>query len=156
MSPYLRRLRARVGHELLLVPSVAVLPRNGAGDVLLVRQSDTGCWGTIGGSVEPDERPGEAAVREAEEEAGVVVELEALVDVLGGPEFRVRYPNGDETAYVSAVYDARVVAGDPRPDGDETIEVRWFSRDELSAADLTPFAHASLTQLGLLATRDGP
>jgi hypothetical protein len=73
-----------------------------------------------------------------------------LVGVLGGPRFRVTYPNGDETAYVSAVYEARVSGGSPAPDGDETTEVGWFAPDELSAADLGPIARATFEELGWL------
>ena len=51
LSPYIKRMRKRVGHDLLLLPTVAVLPRDHRGRILLVRQIDTGQWGTIGGSL---------------------------------------------------------------------------------------------------------
>ena len=75
IAPYLRQLRQQVGHDLLLLPSVAVLPWDDEGRLLLVRNADTGEWQTIGGAIEPDESPEESAVREAAEEAGVTVEL---------------------------------------------------------------------------------
>jgi len=49
----------------VLLPSVAVLPWDEHGRVLLVREAETGLWQTIGGAVEPDESPAQAAVREA-------------------------------------------------------------------------------------------
>ncbi len=150
ISPYIRRLRNLVGHDLLLLPSVAVLPRDEAGRILLVRQADTGRWATIGGSGEVDEHPADAAVREADEEAGVTVELTGLVTALGGPEFRMTYPNGDETAYVSIVYEARVVGGTPRPDNDETVEVAWFHPAELAGVELDGFARHAFAAIGLL------
>src|SRR5580698_10871393 len=110
ISPHVRRLREKVGHDLLLLPSTSVLPRDSAGRLLLVRLIDTGNWATIGGAVEPDESPRECAVREAEEESGVSVRLGEVLGVLGGPEYRVTYPNGDETAYVVTVFDATVIA----------------------------------------------
>lgn len=73
ISPYLRRIRERLGSELLVLPSVTVLPTDSDGRILLVRNAETGDWMTIGGMVEPDEAPGVAAVREAREEAGVDV-----------------------------------------------------------------------------------
>ncbi|MDQ3145499.1 MAG: NUDIX domain-containing protein [Actinomycetota bacterium] len=136
ISPYIKRVRAAIGHDLLLIPSVAVLPRDDFGRVLLVRHTDSGAWATIGGSIEPDETPEDAARREAEEEAGVVVELRGLLTVVGGPGYQVVYPNGDETAYVSVVYDAVVRSGAPRPDGDETSEVGWFTVGELPSLRL--------------------
>ncbi|AYY11733.1 NUDIX domain-containing protein [Actinobacteria bacterium YIM 96077] len=150
VSPYIRRLRESIGNDLILLPSVSVLPRDNTDRILLVRQADTGRWGTIGGSVEIDEDPATAAVREAEEEAGVSVELTRLVTVLGGPQFRLTYPNGDQTAYVSIVYEARVVDGSPRPDADETLDVAWFARHELGGVDLGNFARQTFTALGLL------
>jgi ADP-ribose pyrophosphatase YjhB (NUDIX family) len=149
IGPYLERLRRLVGHELLLLPSVAVLPWDEAGRLLLVRNIDTGLWQTIGGLIELDERPQDAARREALEEAGVSVELGAIRAVLGGPEYRLDYPNGDRAAYVSTVFDARVRDGVPRPDGDETSEVRWWRPDELGAGDLDSLNRALLRHAGV-------
>jgi len=111
VSPYVRRLRDRVGHDLLLLPSVSVLPRDAAGRLLLVRHSDSGQWGTIGGAIEVDEAPADAAIREAREEAGVEVALGPVTAALGGREFRVNYPNGDQAAYIAIVYEADVTGG---------------------------------------------
>jgi ADP-ribose pyrophosphatase YjhB (NUDIX family) len=150
VSPYIAHLRQSIGHDLLLLPSVAVLPRDDLGRILLVRQSDTGRWATIGGSVEVDEDPGDAARREATEEAVVTVQLGEVVGVLGGPEFRLDYPNGDQVAYVSVVYEASVVGGEPAPDRDEVSEVAWVGLAELDTLDVTPFTRAMFTRLGLL------
>ncbi len=95
-----RSTQSALGHEPHVLPAVAVLPWDGDGRVLMVRQADSGRWATIGGAVEPDEMPAHAATREAAEEAGISLELGPVQTVTGGPEFRVRYPNGDETSYV--------------------------------------------------------
>jgi 8-oxo-dGTP pyrophosphatase MutT (NUDIX family) len=105
--------------------------RDEEGRVLLVRLIDTGNWATIGGAVEPDERPGACAVREAKEEAGITVELGPSLGAFGGPDYRVTYPNSDESASVVTVFHATVIDGTPRPDGDETSEVGWFRPEEL-------------------------
>jgi 8-oxo-dGTP pyrophosphatase MutT (NUDIX family) len=149
ISPYLRELRELVGDRLLVLPSVAVLLWDAEERLLLVRESQTGQWQTIGGAVEPDESPHEAAAREAAEEANVVIAIERLRSVLGGPEFRLRYPNGDRVSYVPTVFDARLVSGVPRADGDETTEVAWFSREELATADLTDFTVSLLAAAGV-------
>ena len=125
-----------MGHDLLLLPSTAVLPRDDAGRILLVRLIDSGNWATIGGAVEPDETPRDGAIRETEEEAGVTVELGDMLGVFGGPEYAVTYPNGDESAYVVTVFDATVISGIPRPDEDETSEVGWFRPEELPIAEM--------------------
>ena len=78
-APHIARLRAKVGNDLLLLPSVAVLPIDDDDRVLLVRQTDFGSYGTIGGAVDEDEAPEDAARREAREEIGAEVELTGLV-----------------------------------------------------------------------------
>jgi 8-oxo-dGTP pyrophosphatase MutT (NUDIX family) len=149
ISPYVARLREKVGHELLVLPSVAVLPRDELGRILLVQIADTGQWATIGGAIEPDEAPEQAAVREAEEEAGVVLSLGDLLGVVGGPEYRMVYPNGDQTCYVTTVFDARVISGSPAPDGEETIDVRWWAPDTLPLERMSSFTIALFGAVGL-------
>jgi 8-oxo-dGTP pyrophosphatase MutT (NUDIX family) len=149
ISPYLRSLRDRVGHELVLLPAVAVLPWDEDGRLLLVREAQTGLWQTVGGGIEPDEAPVDAAAREAAEEAGITIEIARLRTVVGGPRFRLTYPNGDLVSYVSIVFDVRVVAGEPRADGEETVAVAWFAPEELRAAELTDFTVALFDAIGL-------
>jgi 8-oxo-dGTP pyrophosphatase MutT (NUDIX family) len=57
------------------------------GEILLVRQRDGGVWSTPGGSVEPDEDPVDAVVRETWEETGLLVQPVALIGVFGGAKF---------------------------------------------------------------------
>lgn len=151
IAAHIARLRAVVGHELLLLPSVSVLPVDEAGRMLLVRHDghDDG-WGVLGGAVEPGESPAAAAVREAREEIGADVQLVRLLDVLGGPDYEVTYPNGDRVAYVTAVYEARVVAGFPVVSDGELSELAWFGTGELLALGLSRFAHALLSATGRL------
>jgi ADP-ribose pyrophosphatase YjhB (NUDIX family) len=114
-----------------------------------VRIIDTGEWAVIGGAIEPDESPEHAAIREAEEEAGVTLELGPILAVLGGPEFRITYPNGDQTSYVSTVFTATVTGGSPRPDGDETSEVQWWDAEQLPYDEMSDFTRALLAAVGL-------
>jgi 8-oxo-dGTP pyrophosphatase MutT (NUDIX family) len=150
MSPYFTELRSKVGADLLLVPGVSVLIWNSDGRLLLVRDTTPGPWGLVGGAIEPDEVPEDAARREAFEEVGVVVEITGLRGVLGGPSYRIRYDNGDAVSYVSTVYDARIESGVPSPDYDEVQEVGWFGPDEFSTLNLDGIAAATLDGLGLL------
>jgi 8-oxo-dGTP pyrophosphatase MutT (NUDIX family) len=142
ISPYLRRLRELIGHELLVLPSVAVLVWDAGGRLLLVRESQTGLWQTVGGAVEPDESPFDAAVREASEEAGIVVRITGIRSVVGGPRFRLTYPNGDRVSYVSTVFDAYVLDGMPHAADDETVEVGWFAPADLARIALSDFTVA--------------
>jgi 8-oxo-dGTP pyrophosphatase MutT (NUDIX family) len=148
MSAHIGRLRAAVGHDLLLLPSVSVLPVDAAGRVLLVRHAghDDG-WAVLGGAVELGESPAETAIREAREEIGAEVRLLRLIDVLGGPSYEVTYPNGDRTAYVTAVYEAEIISGVPAVADGELSDVAWFSPKELTGLTLNRFSRALLTAI---------
>lgn len=144
ISPYIRELRAHVGRTRLLLPSVSVHIFDEARRLLLVQQSDDGVWSTPGGLIEPDERPADAAVREAWEETGLFVQAERLLGVYGGPECIVRYPNGDEAQYVIVAFGCVVELGEIRPDGSETAAVKFWSQTEASALTLSPWLRAFL------------
>ncbi|MFL6070047.1 MAG: NUDIX hydrolase, partial [Actinomycetes bacterium] len=69
---------------------------------------------------------------------------------LGGPAFEMTYPNGDECAYLSIVFDARVTGGTLMPDGDEVSECRWFTRTELTSTDISSVSRSVLVATGWL------
>lgn len=144
ISPYVRWLRDRVGHERLLLPSVSVHVFDEAKRLLLVRLRDGGVWSTPGGVIEPGELPADAAVREAWEETGLVVRVDRLLGAYGGPHCTVHYPNGDETQYVIIALGCSPVSGTPRPDDDETVEVRYWSREDARDLPLAPWLKAHL------------
>jgi 8-oxo-dGTP pyrophosphatase MutT (NUDIX family) len=151
ISAHLARLRAVIGHELLVLPCATVLPADADGRILLARQTGhTDGWATIGGAVDPGESPAEAAVREAREEIGVSIRLGRLLAVLGGPDYEVTYPNGDQVAYVPAVYSAVITEGIPAPSDGELSEVAWFTPEELRTIPLSRLTRALLTATGHL------
>jgi ADP-ribose pyrophosphatase YjhB (NUDIX family) len=151
MSPHVARLRAALGGELILLPSVTVLPLDADGRLLLGRHTEAGgAWATVGGAVEIGESPADAARREAREEIGVDVRLTRLIDVLGGPEFEIVYRNGDRSAYVTAVYEAEIAGGLPAPDTEEMTELGWFASAELATTTISSFTRAVLRGVGRL------
>lgn len=152
ISEHLRSLRAKVGHDLLVLPSVAVLVWDDVGRLLLMREAQTGRWQTIGGSVDPDESPWDAARREALEESGLTVRLERIRAALGGPGYRVHYPNGDLCSYVSTVFDAAVDSGvSAGPvDEHEVAELGWFHPDDVAELELDPLNRHLLRDAGVI------
>ncbi len=137
MSEYMRSLREKVGHQLLAVPSVTVVIRDGLGRVLFGRHTTGGRWLLPGGAIEPEETPANAAVREAWEETGLHVRLERLVGVYGGPECTVDYETGDRTSYLMVVFEARPLSGRLRADGEEMLELEYL---DVEAARRLPVA----------------
>ena len=136
MSDYIRELRAKTGRMLLEMPSVTIAALDRDRRVLLVRIIGNGKWVLPGGAVEPEETPADAAVREIWEEAGIAVRLVRVACVCGGPDFVVRYANGDETSYLMVVFEAEPLSNEPRADGVETSDARWVTREEALTLDL--------------------
>lgn len=132
ISEYLRKLREKVGSDLILIPSVTVLVFDQAGRVLLVRHAEGDRWVAPGGSLEPGERPAGGAVREMWEETGLWVEPVRILGVYGGPEFQWTYANGDQVAYVMTVFEGRVRSGELRAGDEEVLELGYFSERELA------------------------
>lgn len=154
ISPFVAQLRTHVGHDLLLLPSVAACVFRDDGR-LLVALHENGLWAPPGGSVEPDERPGEAVVRELREEVGLDVEVCGLIGTYGGPEFRVHYPNGDQVAYVATVYACKIRGGRLTPDGDEVSAARFVSEDEVRTLPLSPWFRLASPDIFGWMTRSG-
>jgi len=144
ISEYLRNLRAKLGPDLLLMPSVTGLILDEERRLLMVLHADRRIWVLPGGCMDPGETPADALVREVWEETGLRVEPVALRGVFSGPEFRVQYANGDEAIYVMSVFECRVTGGVPRPDGVETLEVRYFAAAELAALPMPVWARTLL------------
>src|SRR3984957_7051321 len=90
-------------------------------------------WSIPGGVLEVGELVREAAMREALEETGLVVEAGELLGVydrvLRNAEQRVQYH------YVLIDFLCRRISGELRA-GSDAAEVRWFRREELAALKL--------------------
>jgi 8-oxo-dGTP pyrophosphatase MutT (NUDIX family) len=144
ISPYVRALRDRVGCARLLLPSVSAHLFDDERRLLLVRQRDSHVWSTPGGLVEPDERPADAVVRETWEETGLYVSPRRLQAVYGGPEFVVRYPDGDEAQYVVSAFECAVIRGSLETATPETVDARYISLAEAQTLALSPWLRACL------------
>jgi ADP-ribose pyrophosphatase YjhB (NUDIX family) len=104
--------------------------------VVLVKRAHPpiqGHWSIPGGVLEVGEMVREAAVREAREETGLMVEPDELLGVydriLRDPKQRVQYH------YVLIDFLCRAVGGELLAASDAT-EVRWFTREELPTLNL--------------------
>jgi 8-oxo-dGTP pyrophosphatase MutT (NUDIX family) len=130
MSGYLKQLRQKVGHDLLLLPSAAVAIHDEQGRLLLCLHADKNIWVTPGGLIEPGEQPAAAAMRETLEETGLEIQITGVLGVYGGPDLIIDYPNGDKAAYIGTIFRGKVTGGTLKPDNDEILDARYFTRDE--------------------------
>lgn len=128
---YIADIRKYIGHMPLINVGATVIVLNEKNEILLNLRSDTKNWGIIGGSMELGESLEETAARELMEEAGLKAESFDLLALLSGRELYFKYPNGDETYTVIAVFLAGGVSGDISINDGESYELRYFPFDKL-------------------------
>ncbi len=126
MSDYYKRLRDKVGHDLLMMPAVAAVIHDEEGRVLMMRHEADGKWSLPAGAIEPGESPTDALVREVAEETGLQVVPTQILGVFGGPQYRVTYPNDDEVEYTVTVFAADTRSGELHAADGEALEFGWF------------------------------
>ena len=132
ISEYVKRLRAKIGNDLLLLPGVTAVVINATNEVLLQLRRDTDTWAPPSGGVEPGETVADCALREVFEETGLKVVPEHVVAVLSGTEYLITYPNGDRISTVTTVFRCRPTADElPKVNDDESLDVRYFPTDAL-------------------------
>lgn len=117
---------------------------DGAGRLLLARrltEPEAGCYGLLGGKIEPGEAARDAILREIEEEIGVRLELQGFlcaVDLI--------LPGG--VHWVSVVERARIASGTPEiREPDKLADLGWFAPGA-APAPLTQAAIAAMKALG--------
>jgi len=145
VGSYLWRLRQAIGNELALMPGAMVALRRSDGEVLLTKRADDGTWCLPAGAAEPDGSFARTAVEELREETGVEVSEDDLVafGCLSEAEAHtIRYPNGDVTHCFALCFMAEKWRGEPRPDGEESVEIRFVERDSPPDPIHRPTAHA--------------
>lgn len=112
-------------HYINPVPGVGVLIEMDGGVVLVQRghPPHAGEWALPSGFVEADESAEEAAIREAEEETGLKIEL---IEMAGINSF----PEGPPVSGIMIFYRARPVSGELRA-GDDAADVRVFAPQDV-------------------------
>jgi len=112
--------------------------------ILLIHHRKLDRWLPLGGHIELDEDPEQAALREAKEESGLEVELlgerapttEPGTRALITPRFLDIHRITSTHEHVGMIYWARPKAGSVQLAHEEHHDIRWTSIDELDA--LTP------------------
>lgn len=113
-------------------------------EVLLINHKKLKKWLPLGGHIELDEDPEEAAIREAKEESGFDIEIVAekpeikdeFNKLLFRPEYLDIHKVGGQHRHVGIVYFARVKGGDMKLAETEHNNIGWFSQKDLESKEL--------------------
>lgn len=121
---------------------------NTDGDILLVRHERgaghvTGVYGLPVGRSEEGESPIETAIREAQEEAGIHLVPEELIEL--PKEYTADIPRKDGTikSFSMRVYIKDKYNGDIR-EGDEETTPEWVPESKLNGLDLLPNVQSAI------------
>ena len=128
---YISYMRNMIGSKPMFMVGAGTLIFNPDSKVLLIRRTDNGKWGIPGGSCELGESFEQAAVREAREEAGIMINSLKLFSVFSGHEMHFVYPNGDEVYNAVCIFETSDYDGDVMADGHESSDVGFFRLDDL-------------------------
>ncbi|MDD5182415.1 MAG: NUDIX domain-containing protein [Candidatus Nanoarchaeia archaeon] len=108
--------------------------------VLLIKHKKLGLWLPVGGHIEPNETPEEAAVREAKEESGLDIKLEPetfhKLKILKPHHVEI-HPISKEHEHITFVYFTKPMGGKLIKNERECDDIRWFSKEELDSDEIT-------------------
>lgn len=129
---YLGRLRKIISPRPVLMPGARIIVENSAGEVLLIKRGDFKLWGWPAGSAEMGQSIEETARAELVEETGLIARNLVPVGFASDPVHdRIEYPHGDVLYAFAMIFHVTEWEGDPRADGHESLDVRFFPQDGL-------------------------
>ena len=79
-----------------MVPSVNVVIKNDAGEILMIERSDNGNWALPGGAIDVGESMSQAGVRETKEETGIDCEILDVLGIYTDPKHIILYTSNGE------------------------------------------------------------
>jgi 8-oxo-dGTP pyrophosphatase MutT (NUDIX family) len=119
----------------LVVACAAVLFDPPQERILLTRRADNGRWCLPGGRMEAGESAFEACIREMREETSLEVAIVRLIGVYSNRDLLLEYSDGNRFQILGLVFEVQQVGG-ALALSDETIEVGYFTRGQISSMDV--------------------
>lgn len=129
-SEYIKNIRMKIGHSVLMISGVAAVILNDKNELLL-QEKHGEPWSLPAGMIEPGESPKEAVIREVIEETGLLIEPVKVLGVFGGKEFRYTYPNGDQVEYTVILIYCSVQNDTGIISDSETKSLKYFDKESL-------------------------
>jgi len=102
---------------------------NNRSELLMVQEKSDHCWALPGGWADVGYSPGEIAIKETFEEAGISVRAKSLIKVVD----KAKHPYPKSLEYVYKFFIYCVADSDDIKTGLETSDVRFLAREEIGA-----------------------
>lgn len=128
---YLGQLRALAGDRTLLFVGARGIVRDDDGRVLLIRRSDNGLWALPAGAMELGESIADCAIREVQEETGLIAQRVTPFAIYSGPAYTFTNMYGDTYQLYITSFRVDGYTGELVTVTDETTDARFFAVDEL-------------------------
>ncbi|WP_147804265.1 NUDIX domain-containing protein [Alkalicoccus halolimnae] len=111
---------------------IAVIIFNEKGNVLLQKRAEAGLWGVLSGNVQVGETLSEAAVRKAEEEAGIKIIIKKLTGVYSDPVSQLKVgPDGKIIHFITSCFSAETAYGAVVSTEERKKEIAFFHPEKL-------------------------
>ena len=136
MNEYVKKMRSKIGNEMLILVGVSVYVYRD-GKLLLQKRSDNQLWGPPGGMVEIGETLEETGKRELFEETGLIVNNMEFFKMYSGKDMIRTKANGDQSYVIGTSYMCEDFSGKLIDKNEETLELKWFNINE-SFINITP------------------
>lgn len=155
-KPYYPILRAKVGHQRVILPGGTAVIFNEQGQVLAVHEKQLGIWGLPSGFADLGESSTATIVREVREETGLEVEPIRLLGIYSAPHLaHTRFANGDEAHLVNMTIECRLIGGTINADNIEVDGVQFMDLETLLAQTTETLPISPQMYPDLMRVRDG-
>lgn len=124
-------LRAKLGSQKLIIPSVRAAIYDKQGRLLFIERRGSGKWALPAGGMELNESIYECLQREVQEETGLVVEQATLISMYTGRPYHVTNRFGNEYQGFEFLFRVDEWTGSVEKETDETTNIGFFSMTEL-------------------------
>lgn len=124
---YVAAIREKIGSAPLFLVGSTILVFNKKKELLFQKRSDSYNWGLPGGAMELGETFEETAARELKEETNLEPGRLKLLKVLSGQDFYYKYPNGDESFNIIALFIAENCTGELQANDSESLSLEYFN-----------------------------
>jgi ADP-ribose pyrophosphatase YjhB (NUDIX family) len=129
---YVWKIRQKIGHDLLVIPTADCVAVRGDGKLLLIHNKDFDNWFFPGGYVEENSSAARTAAQELLEEGSLVADPSDLKPWLFTSGRTLTYPSGDKTQpYTMYFLTEKWRESNTEIDQEEVNQRAWLSIDEI-------------------------